>query len=185
MWRIIGVLLVLGAVAVVIGAGGAAAQNQPPTPPASPAADRAANQQQGELVGAIAMGQLRQADGGTATIDLHAGTRDGNAIGNLRFYSPTYGYYNGAVRSLTIVSGAIHATGGGLLHEPNGEHERVQFTADISTDGQRVTIAVQEQNGETYAMSGRLDPGFVRSGSPRDLLGSSGQDGQRPRPSGR
>jgi hypothetical protein len=160
MWRIMGVLLAVGAAAVIIGSGSVAAEGPTPSPTVATG------------TAAVAMGQLRQGYGASATIDLVAGIKDGRVAGNLRFYSPTYGYYNGAVRSLTISSGAIHATGAGPLIEPNGEHQFVQFTADVSADGQRVTITVQERSGESYTLSGRLDPGFVRTGTPSAVLGA-------------
>ena len=67
---------------------------------------------------AIAIGQVVEEGGETATIDLHGSIRDGRAGGNFRFYSEEYGYYNGGVKTLKVEDGVITATGGGGLFPP-------------------------------------------------------------------
>lgn len=121
---------------------------------------------QSPMAAAVAIGQLKEQDGGIATIDLRAGNRDGRTSGNLRFYSSEVGYYNGAVRRLPVVNGAIQAAGGGGLLRPDGSRVRVRFTADLSADGQQVTITIKGANGAAYSLSGKLDPGFVKAGMP-------------------
>jgi len=115
---------------------------------------------------AIAIGQLVEADGESATVDLRATRHDGQTFGALRFYAPDHGYYNGAVRHFTVESGRIIATGGGVLVEPDGHRRLVRFTATIPLDGKAVSIAVQGFQGFAYTLEGDLKPGFVQAGEP-------------------
>lgn len=124
---------------------------------------------------AIAIGQLKEDDGGSTTIDLRAGIRDGKVGGTLRFFCPMEGYYNGGVRTLTVEDGAIKATGGGGLIRPDGTRIAVRYTADISADGEQVTIAVEGRNGYTYTMSGQLEHGLVWAGDPRNHPAAQGR----------
>src|ERR1700674_2863793 len=49
---------------------------------------------------AIAIGQLHEDSGDSATVDLHAAIKAGKTGGALRFFSNN-GYYNGGVKTLT------------------------------------------------------------------------------------
>ncbi|MBI4492363.1 MAG: hypothetical protein HY690_06175 [Chloroflexi bacterium] len=160
MRRTLGILIGLGAIVALFAVGTASAQEakQPRAQASLPT-----------LV-AVAIGQLKEADGGSSTIDLRAGLRDGQSRGNLRFYDPAVGYYNGAVRSLSLENDTIKASGAGGLFRPDGTRIGVRYLAEISTDGQHVSITVQGRNGYQYALSGRLDPGLVRAGSPQSLV---------------
>lgn len=137
-------------------------------------------QGRGKGRGAIAIGQLRERDGGVATIDLRAASGRGRTAGNLHFYSPEHGYYNGAVRSLSVQDGAITASGGGALTQPDGQRVRVRFDAYIPADGRNVTISVQGRDGFAYTLAGNLDPGLVKAGDPRAAL-KRARSGDRPK----
>ncbi|MBI2939802.1 MAG: hypothetical protein HYY04_05130 [Chloroflexi bacterium] len=156
MRRTPGILIALGAVLALLTVGTATAAG---TPPRKAEADS-------PTTVAIAIGQLEEQDGDSATLDLRAATRDGKTGGTLRFYSPTEGYYNGGVRTLAVENGAIKASGGGGLIRPDGTRLLVRYTAEISADGQQVKILVRGRKGLEYTLAGRLDPGFVWAGAP-------------------
>lgn len=115
---------------------------------------------------AIAIGQVVEEGGETATIDLHASIRDGRAGGNFRFYSEEYGYYNGGVRTLKVENGAITATGGGGLFPPEGGRVQVRYTAVISTNDNHVVVTVKGKNLQ-YTIEGTLEDGFIFAGDPQ------------------
>ena len=163
MRRPFGIVITLAAVVslFVVGTASAAGPN--------PAKEQEDTDQAQRTTVAVAIGQLQEADGETATIDLRAGARDGRVGGTLRFYSPEEGYYNGAVRTLKVENGAIKASGGGGLFRPDGTRTQVRFTFDSSADGQTVTIVVRGRGGLEYEMTGRLDPGLVRAGTPSEV----------------
>jgi hypothetical protein len=106
---------------------------------------------------AIAVGQLEEDGGEYATVDLHAGNRNGKIGGALRFFSEEYGYYNGAVRTVKVENGVIHVTGAGGLFPPGGGRVQVRFDATFSTQDKHGEIKVTRANGTTYTMSGTLD----------------------------
>jgi hypothetical protein len=108
---------------------------------------------------AVAIGQLEEGYGESATVDLRAAIRDGQAGGALRFYSEEYGYYNGAVRTLVVEDGVIKVTGGGGLFPPEGGRLQVRYEAEFSLDGSSASIHVHGI-GIDYTMSGAFD-GFV------------------------
>lgn len=106
------------------------------------------------LVG-VAIGQLEEADGESATVDLRATIRDGTAGGAFRFYSDEYGYYNGGVRSFTVEDGVIHVSGAGGLTQPDGTRVVVRYDATFAPDG---TSSIHVQNRTLdYTMEGTLD----------------------------
>ena len=133
--------------------GDGASQARPALPPAS-------------LV-AITIGQVVEEEGETATVDLHAIIREGRAMGNLRFYSEEYGYYNGGVRTLKFENGVITATGGGGLFLPDGTRVQVRYTATVSVDDEHVEIVVKGKDGLDYAIEGSLEDGFIWAGDPQ------------------
>jgi hypothetical protein len=108
---------------------------------------------------AIAIGEIEEADGEYATVDLRAAIRDGDPGGALRFYSDEYGYYNGGVRTLTVEGGVIHVTGGGGLFPPDGGRVQVRYEAEFALDGSSASIHVQGRDID-YTMSGDLE-GYV------------------------
>ena len=112
---------------------------------------------------AIAMGTVHEDDGSQSWLSLRAGSAGDRVAGNLRFYCREAGFYNGAVRSLTVAGGAIHAEGGGGLMRPDGTRVAVRFTLDVSPDG-RTTLSIVGR-GYEYSMSGVLD-GFIYAGAP-------------------
>ena len=116
---------------------------------------------------AITIGQVAEDDGETATVDLHGTVRDGRAMGNLRFYSEEYGYYNGGVRTLKFDDGVITATGGGGLFLPDGTRVQVRYTAMISVEDEHVEIAVKGKDGLEYTIAGALEDGFIWAGDPQ------------------
>ena len=116
---------------------------------------------------AITIGQVSEDDGETATVDLHGAVRDGRAMGNLRFYSEEYGYYNGGVRTLKFDDGVITATGGGGLFLPDGTRVQVRYTAMISVEDEHVEIAVKGKDGLEYTIAGALEDGFIWAGDPQ------------------
>jgi hypothetical protein len=118
---------------------------------------------------AITIGQVAEEDGETATVDLHASVRNGRAMGNLRFYSEEYGYYNGGVRTLKYEDGVITATGGGGLFLPDGTRVQVRYTATISVDDEHVEIAVKGKDGLAYTIEGSLEDGFIWAGDPQTV----------------
>lgn len=135
--------------------GDGASQARPPLPAAS-------------LV-AITIGQVVEEEGETATVDLHASIRNGKAMGNLRFYSEEYGYYNGGVRTLKFEDGVITATGGGGLFLPDGTRVQVRYTATISVDDEHVEIAVKGKDGLEYTIEDSLEDGFIWAGDPQTV----------------
>lgn len=148
MGRFIGIGLAL-ALAVALTVGTTSAQTV--TPPAAKAKSVA-----------IAIGQLVEDDGERATVDLRGASDGARVGGTLRFYSADHGYYNGAVRTLSVENGTIKATGAGGLLKPDGTRAAVKYTASISPD-KRVEIAVTGRNDFAYTLAGRLDPGLVKT----------------------
>jgi hypothetical protein len=118
---------------------------------------------------AIAIGQVVEEGGETATIDLHASIRDGRAGGNFRFYSEEYGYYNGGVKTLKVEDGVITATGGGGLFPPEGGRVQVRYTAVISMEDNHVVVTVKGKNLQ-YSIEGTLEDGFTFAGDPKSQL---------------
>ena len=106
---------------------------------------------------AIAIGQLNEADGGVATVDLRAAIRDGKTRGALRFFSDEHGYYNGGVKTLAIADGKFTVTGGGGLFLPDGTRKQVRYSAVFSTDSGQAEITVKGKDGFQYTMSGTVD----------------------------
>jgi hypothetical protein len=115
------------------------------------------------LVGA-AIGQLNEAGGDSATVDLRAAIRDGTAGGALRFFSDEYGYYNGGVRTFVVEAGTIKVTGGGGLFQPDGTRVQVRYDAQFALDGSHAIIHVAGRNID-YTLEGTLD-GFVHVWEP-------------------
>ena len=115
-------------------------------------------------VRAVAIGELREADGESCTLDFHAAALGERARGQLRFHCADHGFYVGGVRTLTVENGAIRAQGGGPLTAPDGTRKAVRYEASISADGSQVTIRVTGRDLD-YTLSGRLE-GFVRAGAP-------------------
>jgi len=114
---------------------------------------------------AIAIGQLNEADGETATVDFRGAIRMDGVGGNLRFFSEEYGYYNGGVRTLSVEEGIIHATGGGGLFQPDGTRIGVRYEAEFVIESGETTIHVMGKDGLDYMMEGTLD-GLVHAGPP-------------------
>jgi hypothetical protein len=118
---------------------------------------------------AITIGQVVEEEGETATVDLHASVRNGRAMGNLRFYSEEYGYYNGGVRTLRFEDGVITAAGGGGLFLPDGTRVQVRYTATVSVDDEHVELAVKGKDGLDYTIEGSLEDGFIWAGDPQTV----------------
>ncbi len=148
---IVATLLASGVVSLRVGSGdhALAAAN---TPQAKPS-----------LV-AVAIGQLKESNGDSFTVDLGAAIRNGTPGGALRFFGRDVGYYNGGVRTLAVDGGVIKVTGGGGLLRPDGTRIAVRYSAQFSLDGSHATITVQGKNLQ-YTMDGRLD-GFVHVFTP-------------------
>lgn len=108
---------------------------------------------------AAAIGQIEEADGESATVDLRASIREGVVGGALRFYSEEYGYYNGGVRTLVVENETIKVTGGGGLLRPDGTRTAVRYEATFALDGSSATIHVTGRD-LSYAIEGALD-GFA------------------------
>ncbi|MDA0365856.1 MAG: hypothetical protein O3B31_08460 [Chloroflexi bacterium] len=113
---------------------------------------------------AIAIGTIGESDGGHTWLSLQAGTAAGISRGGFRYFCAEAGYYNGAVRQLTVTDGAVHAEGAGGLRRPDGTRMRVTFVLDIAADGSSATVKITGDNYD-YEMSGSLD-GFVFAGNP-------------------
>ena len=158
MRAFLAVLLAVGAIAAIAGIGTAYAGGLD-------GSGKRAERERPSLV-AIAIGALKEADGGHSIVDLRAALREGDARGNLRFYCPEMGYYNGGVRTLSVENGIIKATGAGPLHRPDGQRVPVHYEAEINQGTKHVTIRVQGREGVHYSMEGVLEPGFVKAGAP-------------------
>ena len=115
---------------------------------------------------AVALGTLNESEGDQAVVDFRAGKTGDDAKGNLRFYSEEHGYYNGAVKRLSIENGVIKAAGGGGLVKPDGTRFPVRFEAEFHASSKRVSIKVQGREGYQYTLDGVLDPGFIKIGNP-------------------
>ena len=115
---------------------------------------------------AVAIGTLNEAGGDYAFIDFRGAQRNGGAGGNLRFYAPDEGYYNGGVRTLSVQDGVVKATGAGPLVKPDGGRVRVRYEAEFNQRTKQVTIKVEGKGGVKYTIQGRLDPGLIKTGSP-------------------
>ena len=146
---VIAALLATGIVSISVGGQGAGAQEGDA---AASALD--APRVLPSLVG-VAIGQLEEADGEEATVDLRATIRDGKPGGALRFYSEEYGYYNGGVRSFTVEDGVIHVSGAGGLTQPDGTRVAVRYDATFASDGTS-SIHVRGRDLD-YTMEGTLD----------------------------
>ncbi len=157
MRRILGILVVLGVAASTLTAASVSAAG-PATQPKSENGSTA--------VVAIAIGQLKEDDGDIVTFDLRAGKRDNAVRGNLRFYCPKMGYYNGGVRTLEVKDGVIKVSGGGSLIRPDGTRKEVHYQAQISSRDKSVNIKVQGKGDFNYTMEGTLDPGLVKTFTP-------------------
>lgn len=157
MNRLFGLLGALGLVAGVFAANTAFAAG-PDDPVAR--ADRA----KPTLV-AVAIGQVREGDDEVVTVDLRATQRGGKSGGNLRFYSEDDGYYNGAVRQLSVEGNVVKAAGAGALTKPDGTRAAVRFQATIRIDTKAITITVEGRKTEAYTIDGTLS-GLVRAGTP-------------------
>ncbi|HLH73848.1 MAG TPA: hypothetical protein VKX96_11250 [Chloroflexota bacterium] len=149
MSKLVRVLLIFGAVIGLMALAGTALAQRLPRNQTQP------------LGGVIAIGELTEPDGTIQTVDLRAGERNNQQGGNLRFYCPKMGYYNGAVRSVSIRNGTANLSGGGALTKPDGSRERVTFTMTVTLADKHVTVNVQDKDGQTYTMDGNLNPGFV------------------------
>jgi hypothetical protein len=114
---------------------------------------------------AIAIGQLNEASGESATVDLHATIRAGKAGGALRFFSSGDGYYNGGVKTLTCQDGVISVTGGGGFVKSDGTRIHVTFVARFDRQSHEATITVTGKNFE-YTLNGHLD-GLIWCGDPK------------------
>ena len=106
-------------------------------------------------------------DGSESLISLRAGSAGDRAGGNLRFYTREAGFYNGAVRSLTVEGGAIHAEGSGGLWRPDGTRIGVRFTLDVAPDG-RTTLSMVGRDYEWELMPLALDQVPVEEATPPD-----------------
>ena len=103
-----------------------------------------------------AIGQLHESDGGSATVDLRASIRKGQAGGALRFVAGGLGYYNGGVATFVVENGTIKVTGTGGLFRPDGTRVQVRYEAQFAVDGSSATIVVTGRN-VSYTLSGTLD----------------------------
>lgn len=113
---------------------------------------------------AVAIGQLAEDGGETATVDLRGTVRDEKPGGALRFYSAEYGYYNGGVHTLTVDdAGVIHASGNGGLVQPGGTRVVVHYDATFAPDG-TTSVHVRGRNID-YTLEGTLD-GLVQVWGP-------------------
>ena len=121
---------------------------------------------------AIAIGQLSESDGETATVDLRARSRGLRPRGSFRFFSEEYGYYNGGVRSLRCEDGVITAKGAGKLTAPDGTRTNVVYEAVFDGNHDSAVITVKGKGGLNYTMEGTLD-GLIRCGSPTDEVPAS------------
>ncbi len=157
MRRILGILVVLGVAASTLTAASVSAAG-PATQPKRENGSTA--------VAAIAIGQLKEDDGDVVTLDLRAGKRDDAVRGNLRFYCPMMGYYNGGVRTLEVKDGMIKVTGGGALIQPDGTRKQVHYQAEINSVNKNVNIKVHGKGGFNYTMEGTLDRGLVKTFTP-------------------
>lgn len=145
-------------IAVAAFSGQSSAQTAAPSTDAAGSAVRTGDPSAaGKRTIAIAIGQLNEDDGGSATVDLRAGIRGGKTGGALRFFSDEHGYYNGGVKTLTIEDGRFTVTGGGGLFLPDGTRKQVRYTAVFSTDSGRAEITVKGKGGFQYTMSGIVD----------------------------
>lgn len=155
----LGAILTVGAAAfgVLSIAGGASAAD-----PADDSSDPAASTQPRML--AVAIGQLSEDGGETATVDLRAGDKDGKERGNLRFFSEDDGYYNGGVRDVSCEGGVITARGGGGLVQPDGTRVRVAYEATFDKATGEATIHVRGRDID-YTMQGEVD-GLIWCGDP-------------------
>lgn len=149
---VVAAMLATGIVSIGIGGTSAGAQEEDTSTAQSVATPSSI---QPSLV-AVAIGQLSEDDGETATVDLRGTIRDEKAGGALRFYSEEYGYYNGGVRTLSIDdAGTIHASGNGGLTQPDGTRVVVHYDATFALDG-TTSIHVRGR-GIDYTLEGSLD----------------------------
>jgi hypothetical protein len=160
------VVVALGTAAVVLPtlASAEGPQNAPqaqakvrPEGKARPPADR-------ERPSAVAIAFGAVAGDEHAYIDFHAATGSDRQAGNLRFWTEDDGYYNGAVRVLTINGQNVHAEGAGPLWKTDGTRVPVRFTLDLNGGSNRLRISVQGRDLE-YTLEGRIE-GFVFIGAP-------------------
>lgn len=115
---------------------------------------------------AVAIGSVKEADGGRAIVEFRAAQRGEGAAGNLRFYSPETGYYNGGVKKLSVEGDIIKAAGAGPLTRTDGERVAVHYQAEFNQRTKQVTIHVQGREGLDYSIEGAFDPGFIKADAP-------------------
>lgn len=158
MQRFLGILVALGLMGSVLTAASVRAE---------PSTERPVGED-GKAFAVIAIGQLVEDEGDPVTLDLRAAQRGDRAGGNLRFYCPDMGYYNGGVRTLEIDGDLIKVTGAGPLHQEDGTKIRVRYQAEINAADKTANIVVEGRDGFSYSMEGALDPGLVRIFTPED-----------------
>ncbi|GEM_PF-5888939 len=159
MQRFLGVLVALGLMGSVLTAVSVSA---------APSTERPSGEGEATTVAVVAIGQLVEDEGDVVTLDLRAAQRGDRVAGNLRFYCPDMGYYNGGVRTLEVDGDLIKVTGSGPLLKPDGARMRVRYQAEIKISDKSVRIAVEGRDDFSYTMKGALDPGLVRVFTPED-----------------
>lgn len=154
------IVAALAGIGALFAISGTSSANDEPTPvggSTSRDADAA-----GDALLAVAIGQLEEDDGESATVDLRANNRTPG--GNFRFYSEEYGYYNGGVRRFNCDDGEITAVGGGVLVQPDGTRVVITYEANFDTDGGSASVTVKGR-GVNYTLEGELD-GLAWCGDP-------------------
>jgi len=157
--------VIAAAFGVVAVTGGASASGSPTTAATDPAGTPAPDVKSPPTELAVAIGQLTEDDGDSATVDLRASNRRDEApVGTLRFYSEDDGYYNGGVHDFTCDNGVITANGGGGLVKPDGSRVAVVYQATFNTTTDEATVHVRGR-GIDYTLDGHVD-GLVWCGDP-------------------
>ena len=111
---------------------------------------------------AVAFGAIEADE--EAYIDFHAAMGSERQSGALRFWTEDDGFYNGAVRTVTINGQNVHAEGAGPLWKTDGTRVPVRFTIDLNGGSNHVKITVVGRNLE-YTIEGTVE-GFVFVGAP-------------------
>ena len=160
-WTTIGISAVVPALALLIGvlAFSGTSFAQQGTPPARPNPALVKNT-------AIAIGTVDNGEG-VNIVDLHAVDLGPIDVGNFRFFSEEYGYYNGGVRNLTCVDGVITAKGAGGFTQPAGTHKAVLYTATFDMNQHTAAVTVTGKDGFSYTLQGAMD-GLAYCGNLRD-----------------